>query len=775
MLCRLIRAIKMPKIHCNVYDGQLARTNVIEEAGMRLFAPYKISIVFLVGSISAFLVSMLCSAPAYAASFQPPPEFVAYGQLAITRLVVTYYAETQSDNQTTLTPVPVACTGLGTVIATHTFEGMDTGSTHTYILTAAQIVDPSQPCAGVINSYQAQYHEMPTNWRLSQIHAYLNTAYAGDTPDLAEDSLAVVTGVIPTLGSATGPALLELANEPTTDLPVLPVAPHSLHGTSAILDLGNSASDSLTLPDVATVLTPHVVKTVSAESAGQLGSLLSTTSITSGAPVLTDLGQGLSALTGLVIMTASGRSIIDLSAIETLTHQVGIISQAGNCSAHWHSGLHAFYHTSETTPHDPLFTAATQEFMYLQNTYVTFHGITPWLAAARSGTFPGATPSSSLSLFGHVLGSTSAYLAIGGAIIVLLIGLSLVGWSLTGGMRRREQEEEAAVTFAAEDDADADGEFTEHRTAERTAMVLSRKHQALTRQHTTPLPRNRRALRLGLHAAARTDPGIRRRKDPNQDNVLAVAGARMHEGATQSFGLFVVADGMGGHQFGREASMHAIEVILEHSLQPLLDGKPMDEEEILQLLKIGIEKANRALHNRNMKKHADMGTTVTAVLVTGDIAHVVNVGDSRTYHLASDLPLRQVTTDHSVVASLVSAGVIRPEDIYTHPKRNQIYRSLGEGEEIQVDTFNVILQPGDYLLLCSDGLWEMVRDPRIEEILRQADSPHEATNMLIEEANQNGGVDNISVVVIGILDEHATPNQTGVNIIASPDIVGKQS
>ncbi len=276
------------------------------------------------------------------------------------------------------------------------------------------------------------------------------------------------------------------------------------------------------------------------------------------------------------------------------------------------------------------------------------------------------------------------------------------------------------------------------------------------------------AQRLGLQAVGITDPGVRRREAPNQDAILAVQGARLHDNAPQAFGLFIVADGMGGHQFGREASTEAIRVMAEHILQPLLGGEPLDDEAMLDLLKSGVEHANGTLHYRNTRQHSDMGTTVTAALVAGDMAFIVNVGDSRTYHLQPHLPLRQITADHSVVASLVAAGIIQPDDIYTHPKRSQIYRSLGEQEDVQVDTFNVVLQPGDQLLLCSDGLWEMVRDPRLEELLRTHRDLHTLSQALVAEANANGGVDNISAIVVRVLGEEATPRQIGMRTLAGP-------
>ena len=277
---------------------------------------------------------------------------------------------------------------------------------------------------------------------------------------------------------------------------------------------------------------------------------------------------------------------------------------------------------------------------------------------------------------------------------------------------------------------------------------------------------------LSLAVGYESDPGIKRKHKPNEDSLFALQGARTHDSQPEQFGLFVVADGMGGHANGQDASRLAIQNMIDFMLPRISTVTVTDDDAYLKLLEEGVQHANQAVHQRNMEERADMGTTMTAALVIGATAYVANVGDSRTYLYREPQGLSKITHDHSVVASLVDAGIIKPDDVYTHPKRNQIYRSLGEKQVVEVDSFKVPLQVGDKLLLCSDGLWDMVRDPEIQRVISSpAPDPTQTGKDLIDAALKGGGEDNVSVIVVSITEASGHTGMTGIQLLAKPESV----
>jgi len=250
----------------------------------------------------------------------------------------------------------------------------------------------------------------------------------------------------------------------------------------------------------------------------------------------------------------------------------------------------------------------------------------------------------------------------------------------------------------------------------------------------------------GLWAGQATDPG--RVRELNEDSLLALTLTCLPGALPQPAGLYVVADGMGGHEGGEVASGMTVRFVADFVMHRLLDlaGAPLDPE---MLMREAIQGANQAVRQAAQERSTDMGTTVTAALILGNRATIANVGDSRTYLVAGPGEIRRVTRDHSLVESLVAVGMIQPEEVYTHPQRNEVYRSVGDKPQVEVDTFVERLRPGDALLLCSDGLWEMVQDPfDIAALAHNAASPQAASEALVRAANEGGGEDNIAVIVV---------------------------
>jgi serine/threonine protein phosphatase PrpC len=259
-------------------------------------------------------------------------------------------------------------------------------------------------------------------------------------------------------------------------------------------------------------------------------------------------------------------------------------------------------------------------------------------------------------------------------------------------------------------------------------------------------------------AASATDAGQVRAADGNEDSVGLFVFNAVHGSVALPLALCVVADGLGGHVSGQDASRLVVRALTDHVLRsaalPLVGmvapATPPDDV-LREVLLEGAQAANAAVYAANQASGGDSGSTIVAALICGETAYIANAGDSRGYVLDGG-ELRRITTDHSLVEQLVAGGLITPEERYTHPKRNQIFRSLGDEPTAAVDVFTQKLRPGMRLLLCSDGLWEMVRDDELAAILRETPNPREACDVLVGRANEHGGEDNISALVIEITD-----------------------
>lgn len=238
-----------------------------------------------------------------------------------------------------------------------------------------------------------------------------------------------------------------------------------------------------------------------------------------------------------------------------------------------------------------------------------------------------------------------------------------------------------------------------------------------------------------MQAVGRTDQGAVR--EINQDDIFA---------STTPIGplpnLFVVADGMGGHNAGDFASHYLIRQLVEH-VRSLPQGTPE-----IQALQEGIQTANRLLFEKSLEdiQLSGMGTTLVAAVYSDGVLYIANVGDSRLYVIGREI--RQITRDHSYVEEMVALGRMnRGSEEYLRNK-NIITRAAGTALTVKADYFETELEQGEIILLCSDGLTNMVGDQIIQKIVKNAPSLDAAARILVDRANNNGGLDNISVILV---------------------------
>lgn len=212
-------------------------------------------------------------------------------------------------------------------------------------------------------------------------------------------------------------------------------------------------------------------------------------------------------------------------------------------------------------------------------------------------------------------------------------------------------------------------------------------------------------------------------------------------------GIFIVADGMGGHHDGEKASAIAARTVgtrlTDTVYISLLTGDHHNQVPITESIVEAILKANSDV----VSKVPDGGTTLTSVVIIGDLAYIAHVGDSRAYFLQRDR-IEQLTRDHSLVQRLIELEQLTEKEAEDHPQKNVLYRALGQNEAIEVDTLTRRLTPHSRILLCSDGLWNQVADHEILEIVNSNPNPQEACKKLVTLANDRGGLDNVTVILV---------------------------
>ncbi len=213
--------------------------------------------------------------------------------------------------------------------------------------------------------------------------------------------------------------------------------------------------------------------------------------------------------------------------------------------------------------------------------------------------------------------------------------------------------------------------------------------------------------------------------------------------------ILILADGMGGHKGGEVASGKAVKTALEYITSKYKSTHT--PEKTLSVLKDAVKKANSDVYCAS-EKDADlhgMGTTIDICIINGVNAYIAHVGDGRVYKISKDGEITQITRDHSLVEYMVETGAITPEEAFNHPQKNIITRALGTNPSIDVDTYTAQIDKSDKLLLCSDGLSNMVEKSQIAKLIAGSENPKEAATRLVEEANKKGGTDNITVIVAG--------------------------
>jgi serine/threonine protein phosphatase PrpC len=251
---------------------------------------------------------------------------------------------------------------------------------------------------------------------------------------------------------------------------------------------------------------------------------------------------------------------------------------------------------------------------------------------------------------------------------------------------------------------------------------------------------------------AATGQSVGKQREHNEDSLLAITTTMAGKTTNIPFGLYMVADGMGGHQFGEVASNAAIRVIAGQVMRKFhsyLFAVPTQqpEESLQEIMENAIKEAHRVVQ----KDAPGSGTTITAALVLGQQVTIGHVGDSRAYAIYPAGRVEQLTHDHSLVKRLEELGHLNKEEAATFPHRNVLIRALGQGDTLDVDVFTIPFPRNGTLMLCSDGLWGVVADHELMRSLTEAPNLQRACQNMVAAANTAGGPDNISVVLVQMI------------------------
>lgn len=247
------------------------------------------------------------------------------------------------------------------------------------------------------------------------------------------------------------------------------------------------------------------------------------------------------------------------------------------------------------------------------------------------------------------------------------------------------------------------------------------------------------------------------RRDHNEDALFAMTANLVSKDPGLPMGLFIVADGMGGHVHGEIASQLAVQAmadrVLPKIIPPLLGlAEKNPRENLEEIMTEGV----RAAHAAIQEEAPGGGSTLTGLLLLGEHMTIAHIGDSRAYHFVANEAPRVLTTDHSLVKRLEDLGQITPDEAAIHPQRNILYRALGQVEQVDAEIIFSSKPTTGYLAVCSDGLWGAVPDEEMLRIILRSSDPQKACDNLLGAANSAGGPDNISVIIIKIPEKSRT-------------------
>jgi serine/threonine protein phosphatase PrpC len=245
---------------------------------------------------------------------------------------------------------------------------------------------------------------------------------------------------------------------------------------------------------------------------------------------------------------------------------------------------------------------------------------------------------------------------------------------------------------------------------------------------------------------------VGRQRELNEDSIFTLTSTIAGNSSNPPFGLFIIADGMGGHQYGEIASNAAIRSISGYVMKKFhnslfnMPSSPIDES-LQEIIQTAVMEAQAAV----LREASGSGTTVTAALVVGQQLTIAHVGDTRAYLLYNEHRMEAATRDHSLVRRLEELGQITSAEAAVHPQRNVLYRALGQGETLEPDVVTTPFPLGGYLMICSDGLWGVVPEEDMRRIIYEGPNMQTACQNLVAAANAAGGPDNISVVLAQLL------------------------